>query len=216
MNNIKTKMMVILPLCLSLLTGCAAMHTSMSKQDLVVQTRMTRTVFLEPVASNKRTVFIETRNTSGVRFIGITNTLRASLEDKGYTIVQDPDKAHFMVQANFLKLGKVTAREIDGAYNAGFGGALLGSSIAAVAGGDGRAVVGAGLAGAAIGVAMDAMTKDVYYILVADVKVSERLNGVMEFQRTRVISTANKVNLTFGEAVPELAAEITEAIAGIF
>ena len=45
-----------------LVSGCGAVHTSIKKSDLDVQTRMSDTVFLEPVAPEKRLVFVSVRN----------------------------------------------------------------------------------------------------------------------------------------------------------
>jgi hypothetical protein len=42
---------------ISILSGCAAVHTSIAKKDLDVQTKMSDTVFLDPVGPDKKTVF---------------------------------------------------------------------------------------------------------------------------------------------------------------
>ncbi|MGH6883807.1 MAG: complement resistance protein TraT, partial [Hypericibacter sp.] len=46
------------------LAGCAAGATAMAKRHLDVQTRMTDTVFLDPVAPDARTIYVDIRNTS--------------------------------------------------------------------------------------------------------------------------------------------------------
>ncbi len=47
-----------------MLSGCSATHTAISKRNLQVQTKMSDTIFLDPVADDKRTVFVQVRNTS--------------------------------------------------------------------------------------------------------------------------------------------------------
>ncbi len=47
-----------------LLSGCAATHVAISKRDLDVQTKMSDTVFLDPVGADRKTVFVQIRNTS--------------------------------------------------------------------------------------------------------------------------------------------------------
>ncbi|MCC5698300.1 complement resistance protein TraT, partial [Klebsiella pneumoniae] len=55
---------VALALGALMLSGCSATHTAISKRNLQVQTKMSDTIFLDPVADDKRTVFIQVRNTS--------------------------------------------------------------------------------------------------------------------------------------------------------
>ena len=47
-----------------LLGGCAAVHTSIAKKDLDVQTKMSDSIFLDPVGPDKRSIFVQVRNTS--------------------------------------------------------------------------------------------------------------------------------------------------------
>jgi hypothetical protein len=49
------------------------------------------------------------------------------LTARGYVLTQNPDDAHFMLQANILKVGKSDARASEDALSGGFGGVLLGS-----------------------------------------------------------------------------------------
>jgi hypothetical protein len=106
------------------------------------------------------------------------------------------------------------------------------------------AAIGGALLGAAIAGAADAYVQDTTYTIVTDVQVSERAPaGVVVSQseqanldqgssgtinqststttdtrryRTRVVSTAEKVNLEWAEAAPDLVAGMTRSIAGIF
>ena len=52
----------------SILSGCVAMHTFLAKKDLDVQTKMSDTVFLDPVGPDKKVLFVQTRNTSDQPF----------------------------------------------------------------------------------------------------------------------------------------------------
>ena len=49
---------------LVLASGCAATSTGLGKRNLEVQTKMTDTIFLEPVSPHDRTVLVQVRNTS--------------------------------------------------------------------------------------------------------------------------------------------------------
>lgn len=237
-RNILFRIMIIIGI--GSLLGCTAMQTEFGKRNLDLQTRMTKTIFLEPVAPHQRTVFVQVRNTSGKQGFNLQQRLVGAIERKGYKIESDPSKAHYLIQANVLGLSKVNLREAESAFDSGFGGGLLGATIAGVAGGDQQAVLGAGLAGAIVGIAADAMVKDTCYTIITDVQLGERIGGVKEVTvsrlsqgtstrtvqaisrpeqwkkyQTRIVSTANKANLHLAEATPILVDELVNSIAGL-
>jgi len=226
------------------LSGCAAIHTSIKKKDLDVQTKMSETIFLEPVNPAHKIIFVDIRNTSD-KDLSVDADIRASLTSRGYTITANPDQANFMLQANILKVGKADLRDAEGALNSGFGGAVAGAAIAGASGSSSKGVAGAGLLGAIIGTAADALVDDVYFTMITDLQIRERprqgeqvtqsqttnasqgtstvLNqqvsgGVVNWKtyRTRIVSTANKVNLEFEEALPPLMKGLTRSVSGVF
>ena len=61
--------MKTLPVCLLIimtlgLSGCGALHTAVAKRNLDVQTKMSSSIFLDPVEPEQRTIFVDIRNTS--------------------------------------------------------------------------------------------------------------------------------------------------------
>ncbi len=76
------------------LSGCSAVTTAVKKRNLEVQTQMSETVWLDPVGAEKRTVFVQVRNTTDKQ-IDIVDALSTKLSNKGYRVVQDPDAAHY-------------------------------------------------------------------------------------------------------------------------
>ena len=238
-------------LSFALVSGCAAVHTSIAKKDLDVQTQMSDAVFLDPVGSDKRTIFIQVRNTSDKPNFDIESTLKSAIAAKGYRIIQEPDRAHFKLQAQVLKVTKADPTAAASALNAGYGGALGGAVVGATIGGAidnlrGAGVgVGAGaIVGGLAGTVAHAMVKDVTYAAITDVQISQKTReGVTGTQRTkvdtvqgigtqvqqafdevvsekryrtRVMSTANQVNLEYEDAAPELNAGLTRVLAGLF
>lgn len=226
--------------------GCAAMQTSIAHKDLDVRTRMSDTIFLDPVSPDKRTIFISIRNSSDKDF-GLSGVM-GRIVSRGYTVVNDPEKAHYILQANILYVGKADPTAIEDAMRDGYGplggiigGAVLGSAISRSRRG---AVVGGALGGAAELLA-GSLTKNVTYTTITDVEISERSTGPVKQEtstrlrqgggtgstsvrqeskvntnrkkyRTRISSTANKVNLKFEEARPALEAGLTRALSGLF
>lgn len=230
------------------LVGCGATHTAIHKRHLDVQTKMSATIFLDPISSDKRTVFVQIRNTSDKPELNLACQLIEALEARGYHLASTPEQAHYILQANVLQVGKTDLKVAEYALNQGFGAAFEGAVIGAAVGSVGphssdRMVVG-GLLGSAVSTVADAMIEDVVYSVIADVQVSERTGNSVDVKektksrlkqgtsgfkevtatekthwkryQTRVVGTANQVNLRFEKAVPELIAKITHSIAGVF
>lgn len=166
---------------IALLSGCAAVHTSIAKKDLDVQTKMSDTVFLDPVGPDKRVIYLEVRNSSDKSNFDILNAVRQALQSKGYVISNDPDAAHYWLRANVLSVGKASPTAAESALGSGFGGSLAGAAAGAAIGGGlggwGGAGIG-GLGGAVVGGAIetiaDAAVKDVTFMVVTDIEIAEK------------------------------------------
>lgn len=235
------------------LGGCAATHTAIAKRNLDVQTRMTDTVFLEPVPPEERTVYVEVKNTSDRPDLELELAVKDAIAAKGYRLVDDPRRARYWLQANVLQAGRSSDTAAERAYRGGFGGTLVGGGVGGAigygigrggGGNDALLAAGGALAGAAIEGISSAYVQDVTYSIVTDLQISERAPGgvvVSESEagdlhqgqrttrsqtsatttdrkryQTRVVSTANKVNLAWEEAAPRLVAGLTRSIAGVF
>ncbi|MDQ1263319.1 MAG: Conjugal transfer protein TraT [Campylobacterota bacterium] len=228
--------------------GCSAMNTAMKKSELAVESKLSQSVFLEPVSSKEKIVFVDIKNTSNQE-MNVKNRIESALVNRGYRLTDDPKEARFMIQGNVLKVDKTDPREAKEFANSGFGSAVSGAAIGAATayalGGGNKTMVAAGLAGAAISMAADAVVEDVMYVMITDLQVRERpLEGEVVTQtqkstlaqgesttikqsvsgaksewktyQTRVVSTANKANLAFEEAKPVLESELSRVISGIF
>jgi hypothetical protein len=225
-------------------TGCGAAHTAIKKRNLDVQTKMSETIFLEPTEPDKKIIFVDVRNTSD-KDINVKDNIIAALKANGYIITTSPQQANFMLQANVLQVGKTDLRGAQSALEGGFGGAVVGAGAGYAMHNSGSNAAAGGLIGAAIGVVADAMVDDTYYSMITDVQIRERpLAGEVVTQtqaaklkqgsatnvnqaiqggkvdwktyHTRVVSTANKVNLDFAEAQPALQDALGKSLSGIF
>lgn len=222
--------------------SCSTVHTVISKRNLDVQTKMSDTIWLEPVAPAQKTVFVEIRNTTG-KNLNIDQKIKTTLVSKGYKIVEDPSQAKYWLQANILKVDKINLTEDN---QGGFSDAVLAGGVGAFLGGQRSGgvytAVGWGLAASAIATVADALVKDIKYAMVTDVLITEKTektvnvatkNSIkqgssgtriststeqtnMDKYSTRVLSIANKVNLDFNEAVPVLEDELGRVVGGIF
>lgn len=229
---------------ISLFTGCGALHTAIKKRNLDVQTKMSDSIFLEPVAPEKQIVYVRVRNTTD-KDIDVENEVKKAFEKRGFKITRNPREAEFMVQANLLQVGKSDARTARSALESGFGGVVLGAGIAAASGANSaKSYAAGGLIGGLVASVADAMVDDTYYTMITDVEIRQRplegetiiqnananskqgmsanvnqkintKNARWKIYRTRVVSTANKVNLEFTEAKPKLVEGLTRSLSGI-
>ncbi len=165
------------------LSGCAATYTLLSHKDLDVRTRTSTAIFVDPVAREKRTIYLDVK--SGVQefdrrmFKAFVREQFTKSNDNGFQIVDDPGAAQFTMIAYVLNLEKVSATAAEEALHQGYrGSSVLGGAVAgglmtrSVAG-----VYGGGLIGGTAEFVAGALVKDVTYMLVCDVQIRERAGG---------------------------------------
>ena len=210
------------------ISGCGAASTAIEKRNLEVQTKMSDSVFLEPVSPDKQIVYLRVRNTTD-KNVEVEQQIKNAFEARGYKVVNNPDLAYFMIQANILQVGKTDGTDSDSALKSGFGGGLLGAGVSMATGGSGSNIGVGAVIGALVGVVADTMVKDIFYSMTTDVEIRQRpaldekitqneqnyseqgttssisqnvntSNVQWKIYRTRIVSTANKVNLEFEEA----------------
>ena len=190
MGYLKRKGMALASLMVFALTlsGCAAVHTSIAKKDLDVQTKMSDTIFLDPVEPAQRVIYLNVRNTSDKPNFDIAGAVARVLEGKGYTITNNPKAAHYWLQVSVLSVDKASPTAAQVALGAGYGGAIAtGAAVGMATGaalGDWTGAGIGGLAGAAaFGIAdtiASAAVKDVMFMAITDVEIAERVeDGVL-------------------------------------
>ena len=246
MNSKRVKKLSCLSLLSAsiLLVSCAATQTVLEHHSLEADSKLSKSVFLDPVSQNQKTIFIAVKNTSQ-ESLSIEQLLAQALTQRGYQVVHNPSQAHYMLQANILKIGKMSRAASQNALGGGFGSALASAGTGAALGafGNSNTVLSGGVAGGIIGLAADSLVKDVNYTMITDVQISERVgkgvvherfnasleNGAAsgtvqsyrkhsDYQRfrTRVVSNADKVNLKFADARGALEMGLVKTLSGIF
>ncbi|HAM8351640.1 TPA: complement resistance protein TraT [Escherichia coli] len=200
-------------------------------------------MWLEP--ASERTIFLQIKNTSDKDMSGLQGKIADAVKARGYQIMTSPDKAYYWIQANVLKADKMDLRESQGWLSRGYEGAAvgaaLGGGITAYNTGSAGTTLGVGLATGLIGMAADAMVEDINYTMITDVQIAERTRtsvrtdnvaalrqgtsgskiqtstetGNQHKYQTRVVSSANQVNLKFEEAKPHLEDQLAKSIANI-
>ena len=149
--------------------------------------------FLPP--STEKTVFIQARNSSDNQEVSF-HDLSARISAKGYQVVNDPDRAHYVVLANIvycnitkpeMPVEAMVASGYGSAFNSAMGAMQGLTSMASMAGpygAIGGAAASAGLSAIqGIGDLFSSsssapkMPDDVNYACVADVQISEQTTG---------------------------------------
>ena len=201
---------------IALLSGCAAIGTSVSHRNLQIQTQMSRSVFLDPVPNRDKSVYLQLHNTSGRADFRIRGALRQALEDKGYHIAHSYNRGYYLLQVNIRKVGRTSRTAAQQMMGAGYGGTLEGVVAgAAIGSATGNNAIAGGIIGGVASTIINNSVKNVTYTAVADVRVKV-YSHPPSTHHTRIVSTANQVNLNYSTAMPALENHLVNSISGIF
>ena len=233
---------MILLLVIAILTGCQAAYTSIEKRDLRIEVKQQDTIFTDPVPQSQKTIYVSVRNTSGNADLNLKPALKTAIRQTGYRVVENPDKAHFILQVNVLNAERMSDANYQKALMSGFGTGVVGGVIAGVATHNAGVGLGVGAAAGAVGFLANTMIHDVYYVIVVDMEIREKGKGMVAIRgkqnlqqglgggttqtyaeesryktyRTRIVAYANKVNLKEAEAMPAVRDRLAQVIAGSF
>jgi len=164
--------------------------------------------------------------------------------DNGYKVVDDPDEAQFTMVAYVVNLEETNPTAAEKALEQGYKGQAVvgGAVVGAVAGQSLASTAVGGLAGGVTEHVTSYLVKDVTFMLVCDVQIRERAGGAVRRDtditvqvsdtgttrqtasetlhhkeyRTRIVTTANKANLSLGDAQPEMFRKTAFAMSGFF
>ena len=163
------------------LVGCQTTSKMIKHGKLEVETKMSSSIFLDPIEDSKRTILLQIRNTSDKPGLEIESRIKSAIESKGYTIVNSPKKANIMIQANILQVGKSTLENpfeaLSGGYGSGLEGFATGAAIAGATGGSGKSMLGFGLITGIGNTILDAAVEVVNFTMVVDLQISEKAEG---------------------------------------
>ena len=177
------------------LVGCNTASKMIKHGNLEVETKMSETVFLDPIDDNKKTVLLQIRNTSDKSGLEIESKIRSAIESKGYRIVNSTGSANIMIQANVLQVGKSTLENpfqaLTGGYGSGLEGFATGAAIAGATGGSGRSMLGIGLITGIGNTILDAAVEVVNFTMITDLQISEKADG-------EYVSESSNANLKQG------------------
>ncbi len=215
--------------------------TALEHKELRVQTHLSDSIFLDIEHVKARSVHLDIRNTSD-QTIDVVRPIVQALQRRGYAVTSDPRSAFYLLQGNIRYVGQADPSALRRTLHAGYGGPVLGAALGALAG---RDALGAGvgaLSGAALELVAGTLVKDVTFTVVTDLQIAERTTSTVwqsvrsrlrqgahseveehsestrdrRRYQTRLVATANQVNLTFEEARGLLTRPLPNPSPGIF
>ena len=83
----KYLIIAVLTTGIGILPACNTTTKIIKHGSLAVETKMSDTVFLDPIEGDKKTVLLQIRNTSDKSGLDIEGKIRSAIESKGDTIV---------------------------------------------------------------------------------------------------------------------------------
>ncbi len=244
MKRVKSSILVVSVLG-SLLSSCATTSTYLDHKDLSVQSKMSETIFLDPVKNNN--VYIQVKNTTS-EDLELKDLLKENLEKEGWTVTNDYDSAYTTIQVAILQAGPAESpQSAFGEIMHGFGEPAISGAVAAGAIGafaqnaSMRNVAQGGLIVGGADYVGTKVVKDKTYSVITDVQVGRKVEGQVQRQtsdsnksgadgvttenyvdqsnwlhyKTRVGSVADQVNLKFEDAKPTISNQLAKEIAGI-
>jgi PBP1b-binding outer membrane lipoprotein LpoB len=149
-------------------SGCAT-------SQLQTSSKMSQSVFINPVAKSKRLIFIASKNTSGQK-INLEKTLVSELEAKGYTVVDDPEKATYVLMTNVLYCDK---KQENNASGGALAGGVAGAGVSGYNNNSGGQMVGAAIGTAVVGGLLAKLTEDTIYQMQVDIVIREKANSTV-------------------------------------
>ena len=188
--------LIILTTLIVVLNACTATQVAVGKKDLVVQTKTSTAVFVEPVSKKKRTIYLDIK--SGVMEFDRREFKKFVKQqfvenDSGYTLVDDPERAQFQMVAYVLNLEVASPTAAEAALHQGYmGGSVAAGAAAGAVLNSGNRWAGAaagGLVGGAFDTLASALVKDVTYMLVCDVQIREKAAKGVYVRKDTAITT---------------------------
>ena len=202
-------------LILSFLAGCAATQVMLGKDELVVNTKVSDSIFVREVSRAERTIYVKVR--SLVADFPKREFKRAVKDaiidaDEGYKIIDDPDKATYQLSIIVSNLEEATPTAAQAAVNTGYvpelaGGAVAGALLSRNGNRHGGAAAGGLLVGAGSFIA-NQMVKDVTFMLVTDIRITHK------FRKGTYGRKDSKVSLKAGStgSSSQRVSEVTNAL----
>ena len=148
---------------------------------------MSQSIFLDPVAKEKRVVFLNIKNTSSCQ-IHLEHKLKSNLEAKGYQISDDLENSTYILNTNVLYCDKKQENNTAGGALAG---GAVGAGISAYNSSSVSGAIAAGAIGALLGGLLAKVSEDTIYQMQVDVNIKQKIQNKVLNQNVNINSQAS-------------------------
>lgn len=186
-----------------LLSGCLS-------TSLQTSATMSQTIFLNPVAKDKKSVFLNIKNTSGEN-VNLEPKLRSLLQAKGYEIVDEPALATYILSTNVLYCNR---KQENNAVPAAVAGGAAGAGISIYNSDSAGGAVAATAAGALIGGLLGKLSEDTIWQMQVDVNVRQKSAGKIYTQNASLNGGASVRDTTRSGALNSLGGAVRDDKSG--
>ena len=162
-------------------SGCAT-------TELQTQSKMSQSIFLNPVKKSQRIVYVDIKNTSGQDIDMLLPLVEQKLKARGYKLTDDPDVAKYLLLANVLFAND---KKENNAVGGAVAGGVAAGGVSGYNNGGAGSTLAAGAAGALIGGLLAKMTEDTIFQMVVDINVREKTNKDVYTTKSNVSGQAN-------------------------
>ncbi|HEU0198465.1 MAG TPA: complement resistance protein TraT [Nevskiaceae bacterium] len=159
-------------------TACSTLTTAVEHRNLQVSTRLSSSLFMDPVPPADRSVYVQVQNTNDKGNFGLGPALEAAIEAQGWTVVSNADAADVILQVGVLQAGKIKTTMLQSALVGGYGSVLgtaaVGAGAAALSGANITVIGGTALGLGTADYVGGLLVKDETFSAIADVRVMQR------------------------------------------
>ena len=140
---------------------------------LQTQTKMTKTIFLNPINSSVKSIYINIKNSSDQELNTLENEIINKLKLKKYKIMSNAQKAQYILMVNIIS---INIKKENNSRNGAKDGLIVGSSVSIYNNNGVTGTVLGGLAGGIIGGLIAKNNEDSIIQIIIDIKIQEKTN----------------------------------------
>lgn len=225
-----------LTLLLIVLSACSAIGTVASKHSLLVSSKMSVPLRVEPLDSEQRSVYVDWQNNTAFNDFSKRAGLIEALGKRGYHVVDTPETAHYEMLVNVRRLAKMAPdrlEEEEAFWDPAMAGAPNAHEIRPgpypivpvnvsvgvdinLSKRDSERLLAAILVVALAETVGNALVHDVYYTTLTDLKITEHTDGGDRVMESHMVTYANQANLDLKSATAAIGDDLLDSIVSVF
>ncbi len=95
------------------LCACTTVIEQDKTKSLVVSSKIDKSIYLVPVIPAQKSILVDVKNSTKFLYLDIATAIKSDILKKGYTFVNIPSNAMFIIQANIEKIKDTYNKETE-------------------------------------------------------------------------------------------------------